>query len=606
MEMEKKNLAIIILAVVLAVSGIGNVVLAVMTGFVQVEEEGGRVIIDGSGSNIAALDPLDTWDVPSHVAEHQVVEGLVDYNYSDHPNYGKIPKLATSWHFHSASEISFKLREGVWFHDGEKFDADAALWNFERLVYFCNYTGALESNETSWEAFPASLYFFSNGTPLFDHFVKNSEYNFTMFLKGPFAAIIDLLTFSATYMLSPKSTPRYKFLDLTKGKLIGTGPFKYIRFKSDVDVRFEVNPHYWGKSPWADKLIFRIIEDDTARMNAGLAGQFDYVGGVPKSYIPTFKSETGFHVEDVGQDLCYFYLEVYAGPPEGEPAIVAGQVNQKWSPEFRRALMLAINYTFIEQDILLGYAYKGTPAVPRAFGAAYNATVGGDIVTGEGGLMPNHYPFGTYIDNIEKAREYMMALYPTETAGLTITVDDGSNDAAWKALTLETLELNEHYGSSTHQQLNTLMTSDFDMIGLEVDITVRTWGQYLDTGENSPWEMDVGYIGWCPDYLDAFNMLDPLFNNQSGSCFSRVSDPYLLGLLTSAASETSEPARNLIYQEIQSVIFDVTRPINAKTMSAACHGSGWVYLVQQTHKTSLKGVAYNVMTMLNCWDWYIE
>ncbi|MBA7707878.1 hypothetical protein ES703_116762 [subsurface metagenome] len=58
----------------------------------------------------------------------------------------------------------------------------------------------------------------------------------------------------------------------------------------------------------------RIIEDDTGRMNAGLTKIFDYVGGVTKLYIDRYKAEADFHVEDVGEDLCYFYLEIYCGP----------------------------------------------------------------------------------------------------------------------------------------------------------------------------------------------------------------------------------------------------------------------------------------------------
>ncbi|MFX1311938.1 MAG: hypothetical protein ACFFHD_04940, partial [Promethearchaeota archaeon] len=78
--MEKKNLAIIVLAIALAASGVGNIILGVMSGFVQLAPEETQTLVVGYASNPAALDPVDTWDVPSHNMQHQVVEGLVKYD----------------------------------------------------------------------------------------------------------------------------------------------------------------------------------------------------------------------------------------------------------------------------------------------------------------------------------------------------------------------------------------------------------------------------------------------------------------------------------------------------------------------------------------------
>lgn len=592
MELEKKNLAIIILAVILAASGIGNVILAASTGLIRPPEKGSTIVV-GYGSNLAAIDPLDTWDVPSHVAEHQVAEGLVDYDYTTHPDYTIIPKLAEDWIWNGPQEISFTIRQNVYFHDGNLLTAHDVKWNFDRLMYFINWTGDLVANDTSWEAFPSALYFFSDGTPIINRTEVIGDYNFTIFLNKPFGAFLDLMTFSAAYVLSPASTPKYRFLDLNTEKIVGTGPFEFLRFKYDVDVRFERWGRYWATGPWAEFLVFRIVEDDTARMTAGLSGQYDYVGGVPKSFIPSFISDPDLHVEDVGEDLCYFYLEIYCGPPEGESPVVGGQVNQKLSADFRKALALSINYSYITNEILFGYAYPGCPAVPRAM-PGYNSSIEGK--------MASDYPFGgNYESNIKKARELMMALYPTNTSGLDPNYP-GTTESGWSSLSLMTLEVNQHFGDSTNQRLNQLMVTNFDLIGIDISITIRTWGEYLDTGEHTPWEMDVGYIGWCPDYLDAFNMLDPLFNNQSGSCFSRISDPDLITMLQTASALTDPTARQEVYMDIQSYIYDITRT----TPASYTHIPGWVFLIQQVHQNDLKGIGYNVMAMLDCWNWYKE
>jgi ABC-type transport system substrate-binding protein len=555
----------------------------------------------GYSSNIEVLDPLDTWDDPSRIMQHQIVEGLVDYNYSDHPNYAIIPKLATNWHYHNSTEISFKLRENVFFHDYTKWNADVAIWNLERLMYFCNYTGTLKANATSWEAFPASLYYFSNGTPLFKFFQKNSEYNFTIFLNGPFAAILDLLTFSTTYMLSPKSTPRYRFLDLTREKLVGTGPFKYVRFKKDTEVRFEINSDYWGSAPWANTLIFRIIEDEIERMDAALAGQLDYVGEVSNSYISIFHSDPYFTVKQVGEDLCYNHLEFYSGPPfnysadELEPIIKNGNINQKLNSTWRRALALSINYTHIWENLKSGYEFPGYPAVSPST-PSYNNSLDGK--------MAHDYPFdGTYNGNVKKARELMQSM----SFGIGWDTNyPGNNETEWTSATFRTLEVNQHSGIITNEKLNQLLEINWNLIGIKINITIRMLGPTLSETlhDTPPWEVDVVYFIWCSDYLDAFSIFDHLFNNESKqSNWIQINDPILKDALETAAKTIDPIARQNIYEWIQSYIFDITRLENP---SSYCHAPLCGYKVQQVHSDSLKGVGYNIMRMLDCWNWYIE
>ncbi|MFX1417704.1 MAG: ABC transporter substrate-binding protein, partial [Promethearchaeota archaeon] len=100
-------------------------------------------IIYGASSNPITIDPVDCWHIPSASVMFQVCEGLVTYNLSD-PDYGIIPMLAEAWHWHSPTEISFKLRQGVTFHDGTAFNASSVIWNLERITWFCNYTGTLQ------------------------------------------------------------------------------------------------------------------------------------------------------------------------------------------------------------------------------------------------------------------------------------------------------------------------------------------------------------------------------------------------------------------------------------------------------------------------------
>jgi peptide/nickel transport system substrate-binding protein len=276
MEMEKKNLAIIILAVVLAASGIGNVILAITGGLITGGEQLNTATLASGYSGLAKMDPVDTWDRISINHQQQVTEGLVYYDLSTHPNYAPTPRLAESWIWESPTRISFKIREGVYFHDGTPLTADDIKWNFERLMHFSNESGMVVANDTSKVGYSSSLYYLPDGTYLFDSFESDGAYNFTIVLNGPFGVLIDVLCFISTNIISPRAHKFYEIVQLDE-ILVGTGPWIMESHTPRREVRYKANYRYWGRSPWFEAFVMTFIDDDTARMNAGLAGQYDYV-----------------------------------------------------------------------------------------------------------------------------------------------------------------------------------------------------------------------------------------------------------------------------------------------------------------------------------------
>ena len=535
------------------------------------------------GPNI--LDPVDTWDYTSRDVQYQVVEGLVGYNYSSHPNYEIIPKLAENWRWHSPTRISFKIRENVYFHDGTLLDANIVKWNFERLMYFCNVTGTLPANSTSWEAFPSSLFFFSNGTYIFKDFEVLSTYNFTINLNAPFAALLDLLCFGAIVILSPNSTPKFGYLNLYSDKLVGTGPFVYDDYNLVDEVRFHAYHNYWGGKAEIEEMIWLIEFDGITRMNAALNGTYDYVTGIMENYIDIFKADPDIHVEDVGEGIQYTYLEIYSGAHDTDGTPLGGPQFQKNNASFRRALAYSINYTYIWEEII-GSAVEGFPAVPRGM-PGYNSSVV------QASDSKYNFTWGIY-----KARQIMASMYPAETAGLDLHL--GTDDALWQSLSLRTVEINMHEGWITNGNLNQLLDINFGLIGVQTIETIRTWSNYVDTGKNSPWEMDISLMSWGPDYFNPFGMIDPLFNIESANTFSRINDTSLGGLtdmLNVAVAETNKTKQLEIYQDIQSYIYDVERPL---TPASHTHISGWTSSsIQSVHSADLVGINYNLFSILD-------
>jgi ABC-type transport system substrate-binding protein len=395
------------------------------------------------------------------------------------------------------------------------------------------------------------------------------------------------------------NTPRYHYLDLETDILVGTGPYKYLHFKRDKEVRLERNEMYWAFPGYFKQVIFRIIEDDTARMTAGLAGQFEYICGVPDTYIHTFDADPDFHVEDL-EDLCYFYLELYCGPrdDDGNMLVPGDYQYQRNPPYLRRALTLVINYSYIINEIPSGYAVEGTTAVPRTM-PGYN----GSVVQASDASR-------TYAGNLAEARQLLIdnAADIQARGGLDISGFNPAIDSDWtgKNILGRSLVLNYHFWSVTSQRLNELMATDFDLIGIQAYELPVDIGTYLTTEDIIPWEIDLRYMDWCPDYLNPYNVIDPLFNLDSNYCFSGINDTSpdgLTDLMRAAISEINRTKQLVIYKNIQSYIYDVNRPL---TNASHVHISGWVYKDKIAHLPDLKGINYNPMKIIECWSWYHE
>jgi len=595
-RLERKNATILILAILVVPTLTINLFFFIWysSTVIDASSQHNEVVV-GYGNNPVALDPVDTWDTSSRSFQRQVTQSLVEYDLSTHPNYQLKPVLSEYWVWENTTRISFKLRENVYFHDGTRMTAEDVKWNFERVKFFCNTSGILQENATTWEAFSSSLFFLANGTYIFKSFEADDNIdplNFTINLNSPFSALLDLLTFGVTNILSPDSTPRYKFLDLSKDDLIGTGPYKYVHFKRDREVRLVRNAMYWGFPGFFEFVQFKIDKDDI--ITNAYNGVYDYFSWDPKQVC--YKcGPPPFEIVDVGEDPCYFFLEIYCGPEvysNGSLKPEQTYQSQKNNATLRRAIALAINHSYIYEEIQSGFAVEGPPAVPRAM-PGHNASV----------VQASDYDHAT---GIEMARD-LMKIYNSTAAAWDSTFG-GDNEANWTGTNLigRNLEINRHFGSRTNLRLNELLNANLKLIGVNTSETIREWGDYLDAGKNTPWEMDICYIGLCPDYLNPYNIIDPLFNLHSEYCYSRINDTTLGGLtdmMNDAIKETNRTKQLEIYRNIQSYIFDVNRPL---TPASHIHISGWVYKVQQAHLPDLKGVNYNVMKIIECWDWYKE
>ena len=513
--MEKKNIAITVLIVALIGSGIGNIILVVTVPEAPPTERDAYVRSTSSGP--ATLEITDSWDSASNDVLEQVVETLFYYDLSD-PDLPRTFVLAKSAWWNGTTEVHIELRQGVKFHDGTDFDADAAKWNLDRLQYMINATG----NNVDEVVHTAILWMFPDGTtPIMKTIVSDGAYNLTITLNGAYATFLNVLAYINAGMLSPTAhaSDATTFLDLTTGVPVGTGPFSYDYLTPNVECRLQRFDHYWNGPANFPTVIFAIYSDAVTAHNAYLNYAIDANVMASDQDLLLYESDPKIDVLRLTTpSLVYQYL---------------GFNNKKYNKTWRQAMSWAVNYSYVIDVMRLGNAYRAVGAISPGYGAAYNASVTA--------MAP--------VLNVTKAREIMHSM----GIGLSLGLAD---DAAWVAVAeggspLLSVPNTYNTGNSFREDMFVALNNWFKQIGIEVVDDGVTWSEFLNYLFDDYDHLGVFMIGWGPDYLDPYNMLDPLFNPISGSNSGQVNDTWLNAALLSVLGETDDTARNNIYKSIQ-------------------------------------------------------
>ncbi len=554
--MEKKNIAILILAIALVASGVGNIIF--MLPPIEPAAPVSKSFVVGTGSGPSDLDPVRSWDSASNDVIEQVCEGLYMYNLSD-PDLGIVPRLASDFGTWDATgtKLTVPLRTGVLFHDGTKFNASSVVWTFERINYFINASGMpWILNETISQIH--SLYEFPNGTTILDPVTPvtvNSEYSITLNLRAPYAVFEPLICYVTAFMLSPASTPQFEYVDTAYGKIVGTGPFVYDYYVADTEVKFHRWDSYWRTLAFFEDVTFAVIEDSTTRNNAMLGHTIDYLLGSMSSLFPTYDADVSITHRSGGRAMSYYYL-----------GMNTKRINQTW----RQAISYAINYTYIISELQDDTVYRSNGPLAPDF-PGYNASI----------------KAATW--NLAKARTIVKSM--GFAAALTAdNLTTGTNADAWKALTLQTWNYSYNIGNDFREDLYPVLKNNLELIGIEVIDQGMSWSDFIYRayGYMEPGGYDslmLYWIGWGPDYLSPFNMIAPLFSNKSASDSAQYYNADVEKWLEEVLEETDAAKRATLYSKILHQIVEVDMP----------HAFGYHPYQHSVHSADIRGVQYNAM-----------
>ena len=250
-----------------------------------------------------------------------------------------VPQLATEYEWAGDNKsVMLKLRQGVTFHDGEKFDAQAVKFNIERHK-------TMAGSNRRGELAPVT------GVDVID------DYTVRLNLSAPYAPLLTQLTDRAGMMVSPKAAQAAG--DKFGASPVCSGPFKFVERVAQDRIVVERFANYWNKDAiHFDRIVYLPIVDATVRLANLRAGQLDFIERVAPSDIPGLRSENRFKISKI-TELGYQAIYVNLGKSDLAQKNPMGR-----DPRVREAFELSLDRDAIVQVVMEGEATVGNQWVP--------------------------------------------------------------------------------------------------------------------------------------------------------------------------------------------------------------------------------------------------
>lgn len=259
-------------ALVAALTGVG--IAAVLSGApagADSPQSGGTLTI-GFPSDTKTLNPMFS----VQFTERQVLYLVYDTLTKLGTDFSINPELATSWDVENdGKRIVFHLRQGVKFHDGTDFDAEAVKWNIEQRLD----EAVASPQRKQLEPVIESLEVIDKHTVAFN-------------LKKQFPALLGMLGQRAGFMVSPAAAKKWGE-DLGSNP-VGTGAFVFKEWVRGSHITVERNNDYWEPGlPYLDRIVFRDIAGAVVAIQQLITGELDYVGQLSPNDIRPIEGKQG-------------------------------------------------------------------------------------------------------------------------------------------------------------------------------------------------------------------------------------------------------------------------------------------------------------------------
>jgi peptide/nickel transport system substrate-binding protein len=413
--------------------------------------------------------------------------------------------LAESW---SVSDDgltwTFNLRQDVVWQDGEPFTADDVIFTYETI----------QSAEDDIAPFRSR--FLQNGEPI--QFEAADDYTVVATLSEPNASFFT--------DISVPIVPRHALegQNLREGDFnrmpIGTGPFQVVEWNTGESIVLEANENYFRGRPCLDRIIFQIIPEDQAQVNALLAGDIDFIDNIPGASVAQFENNPDFTLQVAELDSLFSVVFNLDREQFQDPAV-------------RQALMIAIDRQGVIDTVLQGYG--------EVHNSHFDAVVPFYEQDKQGG----------YDYDPERAAAMLDEL------GITDSDGDGVRDIDGEPWVVNLVTFTE--GFRNYSQYAQVVQAYWEDIGIDVELEQRDLATLVDqlyasTAPNK--EYDVHTTGWSIFGPEPNSYANLYVTNADGSTnIASYNNPRVNELFAAGRAETDFDARMAIYEEIEAILW---------------------------------------------------
>ncbi len=460
----------------------------------QSEREG--TLIVAFSRDPTTLDPAVYYEFEGQMVIDAVYEQLVTYQQDENGLLTIVPKLAESWDVSpDYKEYTFHLRQGVKFHDGEPYNAEAQKLAYERMASI-----------NAGPAFMISAYVASMEVV--------DEYTLKMTLNGSYPEYLDIMAgfWCPSRAVSPKAVTDHTVEgdfagDWFRENAVGTGPYKLESWTHGQQIVLVKNDDYWGG--WSgshfNKVIVKIVAEASTQRLLLEKGDIDAI-------IFPLTSEDAAALRTVpdvtvGGSPTNFMILMYLNT----------QVDPTKELKVRQALVAAFNYDTALNEIFKDTAIANSSPIPIGYAGYID-------------VKPKQ--------DLEKAKQLLAeAGYPPKKLSLEIEFEEGNQ---------------------TYRRVAEMFQSDLSSIGVDLsirEITVGAAWDYLGGGPESG--LQVFFDRYVPDNADALEIMTALWHSKLGVInFTFLNDPEIDALLDKAMATSAPAERAPILTQINQMLLD--------------------------------------------------
>ncbi len=467
----------------------------------------GDWLIDNFGTKLPKITPLVSSDLYGDWVQAKVLEGLV---YRDPDTLDYLPQLARNWKVSDDGlTITFLLRKGVLFSDGEPMTADDVLFSYQIIM---NPKIAAARQRAYYDKIKSVE--------------KKGDDQIVFTMKEPYFESFDLC---GTLSIVPRhfySKFSEEEINTNPGLLMGTGPYRMpspTAWRPGQKVELVRNENYWGDPSPFNRLVYLEVQEEAAEETMFGNGELDVFGPQPEQYKrllddPRTTAHAN-HFEYSSPMNGYFYI-AWNQKRGGKPTRFA-------DPRVRKAMTLLTDRERIAKDIFLGYA---TP-------------ISGPFTAGSPQEDPSIKPL-PYDPNAAKKLLADAGFRDTDGSGVIRSLDTG-----------EPFRFKLTYGSgnATFDRVVLLIKDGYAKAGITMDPDPIDWPILTQKLNNHDFE--VVSLGWGGSAeSDLFQEFDSSQIQDQGDNFMSYSNPALDKIIEQARQTIDVKKRMELWHQAHRIL----------------------------------------------------